>query len=90
MRLPKLDARGSVVPYLTFWIAVVLLALVWIVFNEVVLRVGDWVAIGATEDPGSTWLILLMLYRMAPMIVILSTFVWAVVQSHRHAGAYPG
>lgn len=87
MRLPS-DERGAVYPYLMFWIVVIVGALIWIVFNEVILRVGDWVSIGTTEDPGFTWPILLTLFRMTPIIIALSAFVWAVVQSHRHTGAY--
>jgi len=82
------DERGAVYPYLMFWVVVIICALVWIVFNEVILHVGTWVSASATGDPGFTWTTLLTLYRITPIIVILSAFVWAVVQSHRHMEAY--
>lgn len=80
MRLPS-GERGAAYPYLMFWIVIVFCALVWILVNEVILHVGDWVT-GMT-DPGFTWPILMTLWRMTPMIIILSTFVWAVITSHR-------
>ena len=81
MRLPS-DERGAVYPYLVFWIGAVFFALVWIVFNEVILHVGDWQAT-STVSPGSTWSILITLCRATPMIILLGTFTWAVVVSHR-------
>jgi len=77
------EERGAVYPYLLFWVVIIFCAIVWIAFNEVLLHVGDWVSTGATESTGGTWPILLTLYRMCPMVIILSTFIWAVVQSHR-------
>lgn len=87
MRLPN-GERGAVYPYLIFWIVVIFAALVWIMFNEMVLHVGDWVTASATEDSGFTWPILMTLWRMAPMVIILATFVWAVVSSHREGKVY--
>lgn len=77
------EERGAVYPYLLFWVVVVVCALVWIVFNEMILHVSDWVSTSATESSGGTWEILLTLFRMSPLVIILSTFVWAVVRSHR-------
>lgn len=82
------DERGAVYPYLIFWVIIVFCALVWIIFNEVVLHIGDWVSTGATESSGGTWPILITLCRATPMIIILGSFIWAVVQSHREGRAY--
>ena len=79
------DNGGAVYPYLIFWIGVAFLALVWIIFNEVVLFTSDWVSSIGT-DTGSTWGILMTLYRLTPMVLLLGLFVWAVVQSHREGG----
>jgi hypothetical protein len=80
------DERGAVYPYLMFFIIVVFCALVWIAFNEVILHVDRWAITRATAPHGGTWPILLTLYRMTPLVVILSAFVWAVVKSHRDVG----
>ena len=88
MKLPKLGERGAVYPYLLFFVVVIVCALVWIVFNEMILHVGTWASTSATEDPGGTWLILMTLYRMTPMVIILGAFTWAVVQSHREGRGY--
>ena len=82
MKLPK-DECGAVFPYLMFWIVIVFCALIWIFFDEVLLRVGDWAATGMTEDPGSTWTILVTMFRATPLVILLGAFVYAVVQSHR-------
>jgi len=85
MRLPK-DERGAVFPYLIFWVIVVFCAVIWIVFNEIILHVGDWAATTGTES-GFTWPILTALCRATPMVVLIGAFVWAVVQSHREGQA---
>lgn len=77
------DERGAVYAYLTFWIVVVICGLIWGIFNEMVLHVSDWATASATQATGGTWEILLTLYRLSPMVVILSAFIWAVVQSHK-------
>ena len=84
MKLPN-DNRGAIYPYLIFWIGLVLWAIIWIVFNEVILHVGEWHATMG-EDPGFTWSILLTLCRTTPMIILIGAFVWAVVVSHREGG----
>ena len=81
LRLPE-GERGAVYPYLIFWIGVVFLAFVWIIFNEVILRVGDWVSTTGT-DTGSTWGILMGLYRLTPAVLLFGLFIWAVVQGHK-------
>lgn len=81
------DEHGAVYPYLMFWIVIIFCAFIWIAFNEVILHVGDWQATSATEDPGFTWAILLTLFRATPMVIILGSFIWAVVQSHREGAA---
>ena len=78
-----LGERGAVYPYLVFWIAVVFGAFVWIVFNEIILRIGDWVATGATADYGFTWPVLITFCRLTPVVVLIGAFVWAVMQAHR-------
>lgn len=82
------DERGAVYPYLMFWIVIIFCGFIWIAMNEVILNVGDWQITSATEDPSFTWPILLTLFRMTPMVIILSTFIWAIVQSHRGEAAY--
>jgi len=82
------EEHGAVYPYIVFWIIIIFAALCWIAMNEVILHVGDWVSTGATESSGGTWPILITLFRMTPVVIILCSFLWAVVQSHREGATY--
>lgn len=82
MGLSKLDEQGAVYPYLVFWIVVVFSALIWIVFNEIILELGSWHA-DFGSPTGFTWGVLVILCRATPVVILLGAFVWAVVQSHR-------
>lgn len=82
------DERGAVYPYLMFWVVIIVCAFMWIAFNEMILHVADWVSASATQADGGTWEILLSLYRATPVVIILSTLMWAILQSHRGTEVY--
>lgn len=76
------DERGSAIAYMSFLVIVIVGALVWIAMNELVLHVGDWVSASGAAD-GGTWNDLILLNRITPVIILLASFTWAVVKSHR-------
>jgi hypothetical protein len=82
MNLPD-DERGSTHPYLMFWAVVIVIALVWIVFNEMIMHVNDWVSNSASVSDGGLWEIMITLFRFTPVVILLSALTWAIVQSHR-------
>ena len=86
MKFPKLGERGAVYPYLVFFVIVVFSAIIWIVFNELILHIGDWHATAGGEDTGFTWPFLVSLCRFTPAVILLGAVVWAIVQSHRGTG----
>jgi len=77
------NEQGAVYPYLIFLVGIVFFALIWIIFNEIILHVGEWQATSAQGDPGFTWPILINLCRFTPAIILIASFIWAVVVSHR-------
>lgn len=74
-----MDERGAVFPFIMFFVVVGLCGFMWVVFNEVILHVGDIV----TSDTGFAGPILLGLYRITPAALIVAAFIWAVIQAHR-------
>jgi len=85
MRLLK-DERGVVIAYLTTFFAIVAVALFWIIMNEMLLQIGNWVNTGATESFGSTYNILITLWRATPIVLLFGAVFWAILQAHRSSG----
>jgi len=77
------DQRGSAAAYLVFLAIVVIGAFAWILVNEMVLHVGDWVDLDANEDNGGVWDTLVIMLRFTPVVIMLAAFVWAIVQGHQ-------
>lgn len=76
------DEIGSAVAYMSFLVIVIVGALVWIGMNEIVLHVGDWVSTSGADN-GGVWTDLILLNRITPIVVLISSFMWAVVKAHR-------
>jgi hypothetical protein len=79
------EERGSAIAYMSFLVIVIVGALVWIAMNELILHVGDWVSASGAAN-GGTWNDLIILNRITPVIVLISSFTWAVVKAHRGEG----
>jgi len=76
------DDAGSASAFLMFGAIVVLGALVWILFNEVVLHVGDWVNTSALYSNGGVWSVLVTMLRLTPVVILIASLVWAIVRTH--------
>lgn len=79
------DQRGVVIAYLTVFFCVIAVAIIWLIFNEIILSVGSWSTAYATESMGSTYSILIMLWRCTPIVMLLGAIMWAIIQAHKHS-----
>jgi len=79
------DQRGVVIAYFTVFFIVIGVALIWIIFNEVLLRAGEWATAYATESFGSTYNILIYIWRATPFVLLLGAIAWAILKAHQHS-----
>jgi len=78
------NQQGLVGAYIRVIISVIMVAIVFIVMNEFVLRLGS-ATNSISTNPGfsGTSSLLLYLWRMAPIVLLISAIVWAIWVSHR-------
>ena len=80
------EEQGVVIAYLTTFFTIVAVALFWIIMNEMLLKIGSWVATGSTESFGGTYNILITLWRATPIVLLFGAVFWAILQAHRSSG----
>lgn len=66
-------------------IFVCLVAVLWIIFNEVVMKVGNaaFDIVGTTGIAANLLNFLILIYRVTPIAMILGVFVWVFLRAVR-------
>lgn len=77
------DQKGVAIAFITFFIAVVAIAITWIAMNELVLHVGDYAATFPPAHYGITLTILLTMFRATPVALLFCAVAWALLRAHR-------
>lgn len=83
MRSLMKDERGIVIAYITVFIVLIIVSLIWICMNEVILRVSDYATEQTTESYGDTFNILIMLWRATPVVLLLGAVMGALREAHK-------
>lgn len=77
------DQRGLVFAYITVLGVVVGIGVCWIIFNEVVIHIGDVVETLGTSQGIDIWHLIVFLWRILPVVLILGAFLWAILLATR-------
>jgi len=66
-------------------IFVCLVAVLWIIFNEVVMKMGNaaFDIVGTTGTPADLLNFLILIYRATPIAMVLGVFVWCFLRAVR-------
>ena len=80
------DEKGVVIAYFTAIFIVIAVAVIWLIFNELILNVGNLATTQFTESMGSTYSILITLWRATPIVMLFGAVMWAILKAHRSSG----
>lgn len=83
MRRLMKDQKGIVIAYITVFIVVIMVAIVWIIFNEVILNVSNYATEHTTESYGDTLTILITFWRATPVVLLLGAVMGALREAHK-------
>jgi len=81
----QFESRNPIREYV-FAIAIVhIIAVIWILFNEVVMSVSDvaFDFVGTTGTPADIVNWLITIYRIIPIMMIIAVWVWAFMRAFR-------
>lgn len=77
------DQKGVAIAFITFFIAVVAVGIMWIAMNELVLNANSWATNFPPARYGITLTILITLWRATPVALLFCAVAWALLRGHR-------
>ena len=83
MRSLRNDQRGLVFAYIMVLAVVLGVAIMWIIFNEVVLHLGDIVETYGSASGKDVWAVIVLCWRALPFILIIGAILWAILRATR-------
>ena len=81
--VPQQDRTSILRDYALVIVFVCFLAFFWVVFNEVVVRVGDVTLemVGNTGTPATLVNFITQVYRIAPIGMVIGVFLWVFLRA---------
>jgi len=77
------DERGAFPAALGIVMMIVLVGIMWSVFNEAILRVGEWSSAFPAERYGGVDQFLIFAWRITPFVFLIAGVLWGVLKAHR-------